>query len=339
MLFSRVRYVSLFFGCCAMFGCGTSSTVNDVDPRDAATDEPSCLDTCAPQPDGWNGPALLRSGTKMDVLHCPADAPNVVYKGNADLVATNECTACTCEASTGTCGLMTTVTFYLSDVACMPSPIVYSYDPPPNWDGSCVNDGPIAKDMYNTIKIGKHPLTDDKCAPSTPVPDVDAPSPDWETYAWACGSEGSPECDGKTCIPKDRTADGFVTCVHREGVHVCPQDYPVQQVFYDGFDDQRACSACECGPPVGSDCAGSLRLYEDTECQDSTMILPTGASGNGGACLLGPNPAESTWWYPIGSKSAGPVEYWPGTCPASGGEPVGEAVPTGPTTFCCRDGS
>ena len=35
------------------------------------------------------------------------------------------------------------------------------------------------------------------------------------------------------------------------------------------------------------------------------------------------------------SKSAKAPTYPPGVCQALGGEPSGEAVPTGPSTFCC----
>jgi hypothetical protein len=37
----------------------------------------------------------------------------------------------------------------------------------------------------------------------------------------------------------------------------------------------------------------------------------------------------------LGSKSAGPTTYTPGACEASGGEPLGAAVPSQPVTFCC----
>jgi hypothetical protein len=38
----------------------------------------------------------------------------------------------------------------------------------------------------------------------------------------------------------------------------------------------------------------------------------------------------------LGSKSAGPTTYLPGTCPAMGGDASGSAIPIEPATFCCR---
>ncbi len=37
---------------------------------------------------------------------------------------------------------------------------------------------------------------------------------------------------------------------------------------------------------------------------------------------------------PLGSKSAGPPTYAPGTCKPSGG-PTGSVTPIGPGTLCC----
>jgi hypothetical protein len=37
----------------------------------------------------------------------------------------------------------------------------------------------------------------------------------------------------------------------------------------------------------------------------------------------------------LGSKSAGPVIYTPGSCQPSGGKAIGSAEGTVPTTFCC----
>lgn len=323
----------------AIHGCGTNSMVDDASTGNAMTDEPSCPDTCAPQPPDWNGPTLLWSGPLWggtDVPSCPADAPNIIYEGYADLIATTKCEACKCEPSTGACSLLSTITLYMSEIACTPSPIVYPFDPPPNWDGSCTAGDAIAPHTYNTITFGPHHLTNESCAPVTPIPEIKGYPPHWDTYALACGI--SAQCiDDKTCIKSDRTSDEFLTCVFREGIATCPEDYPVQHVFHNGFDDQRGCSACECGPPVGSNCSGMVKLYEDSECKDSFLELTIGAKHSQTACASGPDPYPMAWPFPVGSKSADPVTYKPGTCAASGGDLMGEAVPTGPTTFCCRD--
>src|SRR6185503_11031244 len=83
--------------CVDLASCGTASSV------EGTADKGQCLGTCAPPQSGWKGPAVLWSGPKEKVpSSCPAWAPSILYQGNADLVASNECTgACTCGPPTG----------------------------------------------------------------------------------------------------------------------------------------------------------------------------------------------------------------------------------------------
>jgi hypothetical protein len=320
--------------CGALISCGTSPSTDTGTVK-------SCTETCVPHaPSGWIGPALLWSGPKEKAPGCPA-ATNILYEGNADLVASNDCAACTCGPSSGLCSPATTISLYMSEVSCQPSPMVTSFDAPPGWDGSCSADDWIPKSSFNTATIGPHHLTDDACYPGTVAPEVTAPPPAWQTYAFACEVEGSSQCgNGDSCIDfAEPSPEGFGLCIFHEGVETCPEAYPFQHVFYEGIDDGRACSACKCGPPEGSDCIGMFFLYADSECKNVVLGIGVVSNDTSTACSLSDDPFPAPWPITLGSKSAPPPTYKPGTCAPSGGEPTGSAAAMGPTTFCCRDGS
>jgi hypothetical protein len=227
--------------------------------------------------------------------------------------------------------------FYMAEMACTRNDPAYSFNPPLNWNGSCYTGGVIAANTYNMISMNPHYLTNDHCSALSSSSQLNDPAISWETSARACSAKPNPECDDLACIHQDRESETFSTCVYVDGEQFCPVEYPFQHVFYAGFDDQRACTSCECGTPVGSNCVGGVSFYEDTECKDVTNLLPQDAFGQGGVCITAPEINPSPFWYPIGSIAVNKLDYWPGTCAASGGELVGQAKPAEPRTFCCRD--
>jgi hypothetical protein len=330
------RSVNLLHLAVFMLSVTAGCTAEPTTPPTSGTGTPSCSDECAPPSDGWNGPALLWFGPVEKAPNCPSDAPNVEYEGHANLVASNECTACTCGPSEGTCSPLTEINFYMSEIACTPNEPIYTMTPPPDWDGSCYTDGFVAANTYSYIRMNQHHLTNDSCTASSSSY-ISDPTLSWETSARACGGKLDPACDGVACIHQDRESDGFIACVYRDGDRECPVAYPVQHVFYAGFDDQRACTSCECGAPVGSNCVGGVWFYADTECKESTNLMQQDAFGHGGVCVPSPPINPGPLWYSTGSISLNPIEYWPGICAATGGESIGQANPTEPTTFCCRD--
>jgi hypothetical protein len=107
-------------------------------------------------------------------------------------------------------------------------------------------------------------------------------------------------------------------------------------IFYDGFDDGRACSPCECGPPVGSECLAFISMYRDAACTDLGWSTHVGLDP-WRSCYLSDMPFPPLNPLPIESAVAEPPIYTPGTCTAMGGEPIGAASAIGPSTVCCRD--
>ncbi len=81
----------------------------------------------------------------------------------------------------------------------------------------------------------------------------------------------------------------------------------------------------------GSACAATVSIYgNDLTCNGPTFAqIPISSAKS--ACLDITLPGQG-----LGSKSAGPTAYLPGTCPAMGGDASGSATPIGPSTLCCR---
>jgi hypothetical protein len=127
---------------------------------------------------------------------------------------------------------------------------------------------------------------------------------------------------------------GFKACIFYDGERACPNDDPgntftEQHIFYQGVKDDRQCSACTCGAPTGSVCTAAISIYKDATC--SALLDQKSISSSSETCTDIQLPGQA-----LGSKSAGPTTYLPGTCPHGGGEGSGIAIPTGPTTLCCR---
>jgi hypothetical protein len=131
---------------------------------------------------------------------------------------------------------------------------------------------------------------------------------------------------GAVCVKKPTTALEPAACVHQAGSVACPAAYPEQNVYHDGFDDGRACSAsaCSCGAPNGS-CAAVVLLYNNTSCTGA----PAGAYPLGGAC--------HNTGFPPGTIRGGfvAVSLTPGTCTPFGSAGSGAVTPTDPHTVCC----
>jgi hypothetical protein len=106
-----------------------------------------------------------------------------------------------------------------------------------------------------------------------------------------------------------------------------------RHIFYQGLKDDRECSACSCGAPMGSACTAAISIYKggDLTCSGSTVVPGIMISSLGPTCLDIMLPGQA-----LGSKSAGPIAYIPGACPPIGGDASGTAIPTNPSTLCCR---
>ena len=103
--------------------------------------------------------------------------------------------------------------------------------------------------------------------------------------------------------------------------------YAQLYVFADDFMEP-PCSPCTCGAPEGSTCAASLvSFYADGACSDEIASVSVQSSASMCVDILSDSP--------LGSMTASPSIYTPGTCTPSGSTATGAAIASAPTTFCC----
>ena len=307
------------------------------EPADAGTDAECPGGEYVHLPFFWDGPTLLWFGKEEQAPECPYGPMTTDYEGHTDLVAPNECEACTCEPPTGSCALPSSLTASTATCDNFNNGMPADYDAPMPWDGQCDDTHETPPGAAHSLKIGALAMTENGCVPGPPVA-AKIVSSHWDTYARACAGkwEAGPTSQS-ICTSNDApTPADFRLCVIHEGDTTCPKDrgnmFTERHVFYGDVNDDRQCSACSCGPPAGSICTATISIYKSG---NSTCKNPASAQI--------PITSETTICVDIapvgqalGSKSAGPTSYLPGTCAPIGGDASGSATKTDATTFCCR---
>ncbi|MEO7591101.1 MAG: hypothetical protein ABI134_07805, partial [Byssovorax sp.] len=211
-----------------------------------------------------------------------------------------------------------------------------SFDAPAPWDGQCDSTNQVPAGKAHSLTIGALTMTENGCAPGPTIP-AKVISLRWDTFARTCDRILDPgPLDRSSCIP-DAVPAGFRGwCILQKGENDCPTNpgnlFTERHVVYNGVQDDRQCSACNCGAPMGSACTATVSIYKGADLTCSGQVLEQKAiSSEGPVCL-----DIALSGQPLGSKSAGPTTYLPGTCPAMGGDASGTAVKTNPVTLCCR---
>lgn len=320
--------------------------------------EAACLGNggeCVPIPSDsnaykWQGPAAVWFGAASEKpTECPFEGAIIGEKYAGLNAPPLDCAQCECEKATGNCaGVPDSIS--VGTAMCMMGGVSTPFDGPGGWDGACTEANAIpagaqcppgsGTPCVQSISWSALPgPQSETCAVKTnTIPKITDASISWEKAAVICESSLAEDlCNNgqKLCIP-----DVFwpwTQCVWLDGKHEneCPQGYKFSShVLYDDKPiDTRACTECSCGAPAGGECVANFSIFKDaacvTEIQNQTIssampdcdaIFPSGSA--------------------IGSKSITNHLYVPGTCAASGGEPIGSAVEdeTKATTFCCRPG-
>jgi hypothetical protein len=284
---------------------------------------------------GWDSPSWLWIGDEAQAPECPNGAPSVSYEGRADLVAPTLCEACTCDPPTGSCALPLILT--ASSLACnIPGGATASFNAPDPWDGSCDGTTQVPGGAANSLTIDPIKMTEDGCAVGMPIA-AKVVSLHWNTFARACDVQWPMgPTDRSICLQADLAPPGFALCIFHEDDLDCPTDpgnmFTERHVFYRGVQDDRQCSPCACGAPAGSACTAMLSIYKgaDLTCSGQALARNTITSEKS-ICIDIALAGQA-----LGSKSAGPTTYLPGTCPPLGGDGSGTAIPTHPATLCCR---
>jgi len=300
----------------------------------------SCDGTCAPLPPagGWEGPFLFSLSPEGTAPPCPAEAPIVAYQGHDGLLdSPTSCGTCACSTPSGTCAPPLTLT--ASSTPCVDtSGMTASFNGPAVWDGACTAQGcisptPSCSQALSVQSLTAAPLvlTEQGCMPTTVVAQ-DVSMAGWTNAALACRgmpTEGFGCSDpGQTCVPAAVPPE-FSLCIHHEGDVACPSSYSDKHVVYAGVDDQRTCSACACGAPVGGTCTAALSVFKDGVC--SVPLFGTFPISSLKSSCVDLVPAG----LPLGSKTVTALAYQAGNCMPSGGEPSGTVEAAFASTFCC----
>jgi len=338
----------------------------DAGGTDGGTDaeadvpEPNCPGLCVPFPESadaalwskwpdlvWIGPLSERPEACPDdsntagkdlamqfLLYSELDAPPAV------------CDICECEKSEGECTELTTDITIRAGTCDNVIASTIPFGDPQGWDGSCTNADALPVDekcpvgsstlCAQSVAVGKLPgPTTESCAVTThPVPNFTT-SKDWKTGVISCrGNVNETACgEGSACV-RDLPLP-WLQCIWRAGKHqVCPLEYDWDRFWTypeTAIIDDRKCTKCECGAPVGSACVGTLRLYDDATCTSQSSQIDVASYGDQCTNLYPPGKA-------IGAKAIPDLHYIPGECLASGGGATGSAKEddSQAITFCCR---
>jgi hypothetical protein len=279
---------------------------------------------------------LVWIGSQAYAPSCPDAIPAQLQYG-IDLVAPPlSCGTCACDPPVGSCTLpeiLSTSSAICPGTAAGASHIFFNA--PPGWDGSCsamdaipaCGGGPCVE----SLTISPLNVTQGVCTPVAVSPPAPPIQPVWSTVAVSCKSMiPPPSCEnpGEICAPS--APPDFLRCISFADDLVCPgEPYTEKHLVYQDKDilDQRTCTPCSCGAPEGNSCKAMISVFSDQTCSD--LVGTNSISSLGPTCIDIQPPGQA-----LGSKSAGPVTYTPGTCQPSGGKPTG-SIKTKPVTFCC----
>ncbi len=283
---------------------------------------------------GPNGPTPLA---------CPDNLTEVGRLFDELVAPPAACEACTCETSKGECS-QPPEKIEIRAGTCAESGVPFSpFDGPPNWSGTCSSEGglsagamcgnePCAQSVWASPLP---PPAGDACATSTSIP-LFTKEFAWKTRAIACQAKTpSNACLSETQYCVAEPGPEWLTCVYQKGIHElsdCPDKYnaSVHRLYPDEPIDDRGCTECSCGAPVGSACIGNMRLYEDASCSKEIANINVGSMGEACTNII---PAGRA----LGAKRVTDLAYLPGTCGPIGGEPTGAAIGDAAhaVTFCC----
>jgi len=294
-----------------------------VDCADPDCEEAQCL---PPAPDGWSGPTPLFVGDPADAPSCPSGLTTIAADIGPFTAPAASCTPCSCSGPTGgTCGVGTT-TIYDSTNQCSGSVEETLTPPAPNVCVSFSLSDPYARAQADPVPVD----VPGSCQPSGGAANVPAAS--FAQAAVLCDGVADDTamgggCDDQICVPS-LAAPFTQLCIFTAGDVPCVADgYPDKTVLYDGYDDDRGCTACGCDAASGQTCSGTTQLYVGSNCNNLDTTVPH----DGLTC------ESYTTFQSMGSAKFIPAPGGPsgGSCSATGGNPKGSATPKGPITVCC----
>jgi hypothetical protein len=315
---------------------------NDADAGSDAS-EGCAVGECIKTPSAWHGPLwawISSSEGSLDSEGAPDCPPGTSDReGYTDLVHPDKCEPCTCEPSRGSCELSSKLT--VGTGICAAGTPTIPFDAPPGWDGTCDATTQVPAGIAKSLTIAPLTVAQESCAVGVghKPPALRVVTPHWQTFARTCVGTGWTACGGPNFQCIDKTKAPFPEarlCVVDLGdsLDPCHDEWPDRHVIHKvDIDDERECTECTCGPPMGSMCTAQVYAYTDTACGVPVDPGYT-VSSAGPKCVDIMPPGQ-----PMASKSATPPTYIPGTCESIPGSfiPDGGALTVTPTfTLCCK---
>lgn len=191
----------------------------------------------------------------------------------------------------------------------------------------------FATQLYNVFDTSCQPLPGDPrvhyysirgLAMCTPQGSPTLAPATWSAQAAFCPAErvGGGCGESAACVPPEAAP----RCVLLEGENqACPPGYTedTNGAWYEGFDDQRECTPCQCGFGIGACTGARIEVYSGAACTGTAATLSNGEEGNNCGLAFAPMSARI-----IGSPDVN-------SCDAQT-FPTGELTELGPHTVCCR---
>ncbi len=274
---------------------------------------------CVDVPAGWTGPVAYASFTGSKPA-CPTDYPTVEHDLSADFDAGTATCGCTCGNPSITCG-----------------PVWFNGYSSANC--SNVNGGDTltvgeCKQVSGTSNVSErvhiNSATGTCGAPST---SSNIPTPKFNADARICGgvTATGDTCAGSNeiCVPQPGTAPYGKMCIYTNGDATCPTGFTdTREVVYEGYTDNRACSACSCSPQNVS-CYAVINRYQNTANNCGSTPFPTNVTQGNPFCTSSAQISALSLGSVVKSQAA--------SCQKSGGTLGGVVAPTQARTVCCAN--
>jgi hypothetical protein len=255
---------------------------------------------------------------------CAGDFPEAGITAFDDLMAdAGSCSDCSCGDPEG--------------IKCLPPEVRFYDDSGCNYFGSKfdLDDAPDCTVFPNGT--GAYGAESDEVLPEPNTGEcaasggeLSAPEPSWGLQVSTCGTgELNDSCgDGKVCAPAPGVPFESGLCISKLGDVACPAgDFSLRTVYFQNYDDVRACSSCGCGDPADAQCNAHIEFSYNNSCSEEYLNIDDPGSG-GCTTLWGSTPSSGKL---IVDSIVG------GDCAPSGGDPEGSVTPTEPVTVCCTE--
>lgn len=304
---------------------GTTDTGTGATGGGGGSTGPTCGagSVCAPDaPAGWTHLRYVEAPYTAvnDGDACPNGALPTSYFFDPSL---SDCKSCYCSWKGDKCS-EPELSCYFGSATCGGTP-TFSLLPT---GSDCVGSAAIPK---NVGTVGSCMVTAPPTVLSAGACDAGQPGQKnamWQKEVHVCPvtALAAQMCPGGQCVPDGSASYPGPLCVRSQGDKACPAGWNGSKlVVYEGGDDGRTCSACQCGPATTTCSSGVYNVFDDVACAGSAVSItgagckPIGATLSGDARSIKPPIINAITTYEG----------------CFGGFPDGSVQPEGPWTICC----